>query len=54
MVRDCPSVPGRMVLAELVREHILKTGQRCFVVVHGSRLEGLVTLHQIKSVPQDR
>lgn len=54
MSRDCPNVPARMALAELVREHILKTGQRCFIVVEGSRLEGLVTLHQIKAVPQER
>ena len=54
MSRDCPVVPARMALAELVREHILRTGQRCFIVVDGSRLEGLVTLHQIKAVPQER
>jgi Zn-dependent protease len=54
MTRDCPTVSGRMRLAELVQEHILKTGQRCFVVAEGGRLEGLVTLHQIKAVPQSR
>lgn len=54
MARDCPTVPGRMSLAELVQEHILTTGQRCFVVAEGSRLVGLVTLHQIKAVPQSR
>lgn len=54
MARDCPTVSGRMSLAELVHEHILKTGQRCFVVAEGSRLDGLVTLHQIKAVPQSR
>jgi len=53
MSRDCPIVPARMALAELVREHILRTGQRCFIVVDGSRLEGLVTLHQIKTVPRE-
>jgi Zn-dependent protease len=54
MTRDCPTVPSRMSLAELVHEHILKTGQRCFVVAEGSRPEGLVTLHQIKAIPQSR
>lgn len=54
MSRDCPSVSHRMALAELVQEHILRTGQRCFIVIDGSRLEGLVTLHQIKAVPQER
>ena len=53
MSRDCPIVSHRMALAELVQEHILRTGQRCFIVVDGSRLEGLVTLHQIKAVPQE-
>jgi len=54
MTRDCPSVTGRMSLAELVQEHIFKTGQRCFLVTDGSRLDGLVTLHQVKAVPQER
>jgi CBS domain-containing protein len=54
MSRDCPIVSHRMALAELVQDHILRTGQRCFIVVDGSRLEGLVTLHQIKAVPQAR
>jgi CBS domain-containing protein len=54
MTRDCPTVPSGMSLSELVHEHILKTGQRCFAVAEGSRLEGLVTLHQIKAIPQSR
>ena len=54
MNHDCPTVPGQVSLADLVQEHILKTGQRCFVVAEGGRLEGLITLHQIKAVPQSR
>ena len=54
MSRDCPSVSGRMSLAELVQDHVLRTGQRCFTVMDGDRLEGLVTLHHIKAVPQER
>jgi Zn-dependent protease/CBS domain-containing protein len=54
MSRDCPAVGRRMSLAELVRDHVLRTGQRCFTVTDGNRLEGLVTLHQIKAVPQER
>jgi CBS-domain-containing membrane protein len=50
MSRDCPSVSGRMSLAELVRDHVLRTGQRCFMVMDGVQLEGLVTLHHIKAV----
>ncbi len=54
MSRDCPTVPGRISLAELVHEHILRTGQRYFLVSQNGRLEGLVTLHQVKAVPQVR
>ncbi|MCP9453672.1 MAG: site-2 protease family protein [Nitrospira sp.] len=54
MSRDCPIVPERMSLAELVQDHVLRTGQRCFTVADGDRLRGLVTLHQIKMVPQDQ
>jgi Zn-dependent protease len=54
MSRDCPSVAVRMSLSELVRDQVLRTGQRCFTVTDGDRLKGLVTLHQIKAVPQER
>jgi Zn-dependent protease len=54
MSRDCPAVAGRMSLAELVRDHVLRTGQRCFTVMDGDRLKGLVTLHHIKAAPQER
>lgn len=54
MSRDCPIVSRQMSLAELVRDHVLRTGQRCFTVTDGNRLEGLVTLHHIKAVPQER
>ncbi|MGZ9140082.1 MAG: CBS domain-containing protein [Nitrospira sp.] len=54
MSRDCPSVSGRMSLAELIQNHVLRTGQRCFTVMDGDRLEGLVTLHHMKATPQER
>jgi CBS domain-containing protein len=37
-----------------VDEHILRTGQRCFVVSSDGRIDGLVTLHQVKAIPRDR
>jgi Zn-dependent protease/predicted transcriptional regulator len=54
MTRDCPTVSGRLSLAELVEDHILKTGQRCFVIADEGRLDGLITLHQIKTIPRER
>lgn len=54
MTQECPTVSGRLSVAELVEEHILKTGQRCFVVSENGRLGGLITLHQVKTIPRDR
>ena len=54
MSRDCPSVTGRISLAELVQDHVLRKGRCCFIVTDGNRLEGLVTYHHIKAVPQER
>jgi len=54
MARDCPTVPGQLSLADLVQEHILRMGRRCFLVSQNGRLEGLITLHQVKAVPQER
>jgi Zn-dependent protease len=54
MARDCPIVSGQLSLADLVHEYILRTGRRCFLVAQNGRLEGLMTLHQVKAVPQER
>jgi len=54
MARDCPTVPGQLSLADLVQEHILRMGRRCFLVSQNGRLEGLITLHQVKAIPQER
>ena len=54
MVRDCPTVSGQLSLADLVQEYILRMGRRCFLVSQNGRLEGLITLHQVKAVPQER
>ncbi|MEO8046098.1 MAG: site-2 protease family protein [Nitrospirota bacterium] len=54
MARDCPTVSGQLSLTDLVQEHILRMGRRCFLVLQNGRLEGLITLHQVKAVPQER
>jgi Zn-dependent protease len=54
MARDWPTLSSNVTLADLVGRHILRTGQRCFAVSTDGRLEGLVTLHQVKEVPQER
>lgn len=54
MTQDCPSVPRDLTLGDLVRRHIFLTGRRCFLVSGDGRLEGMVTLREVKKVPQER
>ncbi|MCA9474133.1 MAG: site-2 protease family protein, partial [Nitrospira sp.] len=51
MARNYPKVNGEISLTELIDQHILRTGQRTFLVLADGTLEGLVTLHQVKAVP---
>ncbi|HLW77045.1 MAG TPA: site-2 protease family protein [Bryobacteraceae bacterium] len=54
MTHDCPTVDGWLNVQNLVEEKILKTGQRCFVVVEKGEVEGLVTPHEVKHVDRAR
>jgi Zn-dependent protease len=47
-------VPVDLPLQQLVDEHILGRGQRCFLVNRGDETVGLTTLHRIKQVPRQR
>jgi Zn-dependent protease len=52
MTTDCLILPRGMSVAELVEDHLLRTGRRCALVVEGDRLMGLVTLHEVRRVPR--
>ena len=54
MTDECPVVDGHENIQNLVEEKILRTGNRCFVVLDGSELAGLVTAHEIKNVDRAR
>jgi len=54
MTNDRPVVSGRDNLHTLVEEHLLRTGNRCFVVEEQGRLAGLITAHEIKAIPRNR
>jgi Zn-dependent protease len=47
------AIPPDMTLEQLVDQHILGNGQRSFVVEDGDRVDGLLTLHDIKEQPRD-
>jgi CBS domain-containing protein len=53
MTRDCPVVSPGLTVEQLVHEHFLNSGRRCFPVVDDGRLLGLVTLNDVKAVPRD-
>jgi Zn-dependent protease/CBS domain-containing protein len=53
MTTDCRRVEGGASLEGVVQE-VLGAGRRCFAVMEGVRLIGLLTLHEIKAVPQER
>jgi Zn-dependent protease/predicted transcriptional regulator len=50
MTRDWPVIDGRMNLQTFVDEHLLKTGQRCFVVEENGNVTGMLTPHEVKTV----
>jgi len=52
MNRHCAAVPADLTLQQLVDEHILGSGQRCFLVNRGDNTVGLMTLNRIKEVPR--
>jgi Zn-dependent protease len=52
MSSRCAAIPADLTLQQLVDEHILGGGQRCFLVNRGADIIGLMTLHRIKEVPR--
>jgi Zn-dependent protease len=53
MARDCPKVPGKLVLGQLVEEHILTGARRCFFVAENGQLRGMLTLRDVAAVPRE-
>jgi Zn-dependent protease/predicted transcriptional regulator len=54
MAHEWPVIEGDMSLQSFVDNHLLHTGQRCFVVEHDGRVSGLVTPHEVKTVERAR
>jgi Zn-dependent protease len=52
MSAHCPVIPADLTLQQLVDEHILGSGQRCFLVNRADTTIGLMTLHRLKEVPR--
>ncbi len=54
MSTDCTLVSAGDTLEQLVNENILTSGRRCFPVTSGKKVEGLITLADVRSIPRDR
>ncbi|MBN1660152.1 MAG: site-2 protease family protein [Anaerolineae bacterium] len=54
MTQECVTVPSGLGVDRLIEEHVLTGGQRCFFVADNGSLEGMLTLHNIKSVPREQ
>ena len=54
MTRDCPVVDDSLNVQEFVEHQLLRTGQRCFIVVDKGEVRGLVTPHEIKQTDRGR
>jgi Zn-dependent protease/predicted transcriptional regulator len=50
MTNDWPVVDGGLNLETFVDEHLLTTGQRCFVVEENGDVSGLITPHEVKKI----
>jgi Zn-dependent protease/CBS domain-containing protein len=54
MARDCAVVDGNSNLHTFVYDHLLHTGQRCFLVAEQGEVTGLVTQNEVKVIAQAR
>jgi len=54
MSRECTIVRPDISVDHLVNEIVLKTGRRCFPISSGSRVEGMITMDNVRSVPRDK
>jgi CBS domain-containing protein len=54
MTVDCPTIEGTISLRAFAEEYLLRTGQRCFVVLENGHQAGLVTVHELKRIERER
>jgi len=52
MSRNCALIPNDLSLRQLVQTYIMPSGKRCFYIADGDRLGGIITLDDIKKVPE--
>jgi len=53
MERDCVTVESHISLQDFVEQYLLRTGKRCFVVVQGGYLVGLITAADVRAIDRE-
>jgi Zn-dependent protease len=54
MGHNFTTIPSDVTLQNLVNEHVLAAGRRSFIVEENGQMAGLLTLHHIKEIPQEK
>ncbi len=54
MTTDYIAVPPTITINQLVQEHVMPKGRHLFLITEGDRLKGILTLQNIKTVPQSK
>lgn len=54
MSNECSAVDGNLNVENFVEQHLLHTGDRCFIVLDNSGLAGLVTPQEVKTLDRAR
>jgi Zn-dependent protease len=54
MSRGCTAVPPDATVQDVVDHYVLAQGQRSFVVKADDMVQGLLTIHNVKSIPRER
>lgn len=54
MTGEGPLINPQLSLGQLVRDYVLVTGRRYFIVVEEVGLQGMVTMRDIKKIPKER
>ncbi len=54
MQTEFSTVPPDLSVADLVREHVLRHSNSCFVVMAGGNFAGIITLADVRNVPHDQ
>lgn len=53
MTRDCGAVSPALSLEEFVRDHLMRTARRCFLVIDGEMIMGMITPHNLTKVERE-